>query len=129
MISSAETLLAGQNANLPSTNDPEPPTDTDSTAIDINTLSKPALALLQPTVAGPLVSAYYPDWVSATISPENIDMTCFGWAGFAFVIADQKFTLAFDDLSSPDILKRLVSAVRAKSTKAKISVGSWTSNR
>ena len=73
-------------------------------------------------MAGPLASAYYPDWVSATISPENIDMTCFGWAGFAFVIADQKFRLAFDDLSSPDILKRLVSAARAKGTKVKVSV-------
>ena len=49
-------------------------------------------------------------------------MTCFGWAGFAFVIADQKLRLAFDDLSSPDILKRLVSAARAKGTKVKVSV-------
>ena len=52
------------------------------------------------------------------------------WTGFAFVIPDQKFRLAFDNpSSSPDILKQLVSAVHAKSTKAKISVGSWTSNR
>ena len=133
-ISSAETSSADQNANLPSATDPEPPTETDSTATDTDTSSgstaSPAFALHQPTVTGPLVSAYYPDWVSATLPPENIDMTRFDWIDFAFVIPDQKFRLAFDDpSSSPDILKRLVSAVRAKSTKAKISVGSWTSNR
>ena len=49
-------------------------------------------------------------------------MTRFDWTGFAFVIPDQKFRLAFDDLSSPDILKRLVSAARAKGTKVKVSV-------
>ena len=56
MISSAETLSAGQNANLPSTTDPEPLTETDSTATDTNSLSspttRPAFALLQLTVAG-----------------------------------------------------------------------------
>ena len=56
VISSAETLSAGQNANLPSTTDPEPLTETDSTATDTNSLSspttRPAFALLQLTVAG-----------------------------------------------------------------------------
>ena len=33
-ILSAETLLAGQNANLPSTTDPEPLIELDSTATD-----------------------------------------------------------------------------------------------
>ena len=54
-ISSAETSSAGQNANLPSTADPEPLTEMDSTATD-NTLSsstaRPAFARLQLTVAG-----------------------------------------------------------------------------
>ena len=65
-ISSAETSSADKNANLPSMSDPEPPTEMDSMATDANTLSgstaKPVFALHQPTVAGPLVSAYYPDW-------------------------------------------------------------------
>ena len=56
VISSAETLSAGQNANLPSTTDPEPLTETDSTATDTNSLSspttRPAFALLQLTVVG-----------------------------------------------------------------------------
>ena len=55
-ISSAETLLAGQNANLPSTTDPEPLIELDSTATDTISLSssttRPAFALLQLTVAG-----------------------------------------------------------------------------
>ena len=55
-ISLAETLLAGQNANLPSTTDPEPLIELDSTAIDTISLSssttRPAFALLQLTVAG-----------------------------------------------------------------------------
>ena len=50
-------------------------------------------------------------------------MTHFDQTGFAFVIPDQKFRLAFDNpSSSPDILKRLVSAARAKGTKVKVSV-------
>ena len=56
MISSAETLLAGQNANLPSTTDSEPLIELDSTATDTISLSssttRPAFALLQLTVAG-----------------------------------------------------------------------------
>ena len=55
-------------------------------------------------------------------------MTRIGWTDFAFVIPDQKFRLAFDDPSlSPDIQKRLVSAERAKGTKAKINIGPRTS--
>ena len=65
-ISSAETLSADKSANLPSMSDPEPPREMDSMATDTNTLpgstAKPVFALHQPTVAGPLVSAYYPDW-------------------------------------------------------------------
>ena len=65
-ISSAGLLSAGRNANLPFTTDPEPPTEMDSMATDANTSSgstaKPTFALHQPTVAGLLVSAYYPDW-------------------------------------------------------------------
>ena len=55
-ISSAETLPVGQNTNLLSTTDPEPLTEMDSIATDTNSLSssttRPALALLQLTVAG-----------------------------------------------------------------------------
>ena len=52
-ISLAETLLAGQNANLPSTTYPEPLTEIDSAATDTNTSTAgPAFALLQLTVAG-----------------------------------------------------------------------------
>ena len=56
VILSAETLLAGQNANLPSTTDSEPLIELDSTATDTISLSssttRPAFALLQLTVAG-----------------------------------------------------------------------------
>ena len=56
VILSAETLLAGQNANLPSTTDPEPLIELDSMATDTISLSssttRPAFALLQLTVAG-----------------------------------------------------------------------------
>ena len=55
-ISSAETLPVGQNTNLLSTTDPEPLIELDSTATDTISLSssttRPAFALLQPTVAG-----------------------------------------------------------------------------
>ena len=55
-ISLAETLLAGQNANLPSTTDPEPLIELDSTATGSISLSssttRPAFALLQLSVAG-----------------------------------------------------------------------------
>lgn len=53
-------------------------------------------------------------------------MTRFDWIDFAFVTPDQKFNLAFDDpSSSPDILKRVVSAAHAKGTKVKVSIGGW----
>ena len=55
-ILSAETLLAGQNANLPSTTNPEPLIELDSMATNTISLSssttRPAFALLQLTVAG-----------------------------------------------------------------------------
>ena len=55
-ISSTETLLAGQNANLPSTTDPEPLIELDSLATDTiissRSTTRPAFALLQLTVAG-----------------------------------------------------------------------------
>ena len=45
------------------------------------------------------------------------------WTGFAFVIPDQKLRSAFDNpSSSPDILRRLVSAACAQGTKVKINL-------
>ena len=56
VISSAETLLAGQNANLPSMINPEPLIELDSMATETISLSssttRPAFTLLQLTVAG-----------------------------------------------------------------------------
>lgn len=106
------------------------PSDTDSTPTEtdssVDPSASPAFALHQPTVSGPLISAYYPDWVSSTLPPENIDMTRFDWIDFAFVTPDQKFNLAFDNpSSSPNILQRVVSAAHAKGTKVKVSIGGW----
>ena len=75
MISSAETLLAGQNANLPSTTDPEPLTEMDSTATDTNSLSspttRPAFALLQLTVAGLPLLAMSPTTVFTALATDT----------------------------------------------------------
>lgn len=116
------TLLIPTESISPSVTD-STTTETDSS---VDPSASPAFALHQPTVSGPLVSAYYPDWVSSTLPPESIDMTRFDWIDFAFVTPDQKFNLAFDDpSSSPNILKRVVSAAHAKGTKVKVSIGGW----
>ena len=87
------------------------------------------MAAQTPVVKGPLVSAYYPDWVSSTLPPESIDMTRFDWIDFAFALPDQNFNLGFDDPSVPGILSRLVAAAHAKNTKVKLSIGGWTGSK
>ncbi|THG95934.1 hypothetical protein EW145_g7877 [Phellinidium pouzarii] len=90
----------------------------------------PAVAIQTPVVTGPLVSAYYPDWVVSTLPPEKIDMTRFDWIDYAFVTPDQNFDLQWDDpSSSPGILTRLVSAAHAKGTKVKLSIGGWDGSK
>ena len=74
-ILSAETLLAGQNANLPSTTDPEPLIELDSTATDTISLSssttRPAFALLQLTVAGLPLLATSPTTVLTVLATDT----------------------------------------------------------
>ena len=78
------------------------------------------------SLKGPLLSAYYPDWVASDLAPEKIDMTRFDWIDYAFAIPDKNFNLVWDDPdSSPDILNRLVSAAHSKGTKVKLSIGGW----
>lgn len=91
---------------------------------------EPAVALHTPIVKGPLISAYYPDWVASSLPPESIDMARFDWIDFAFVTPDEKFNLAWDDAStSPGLLKRLVSAAHVKGAKVKVSIGGWSGSR
>lgn len=98
----------------------------DNNASSSSTAVGPAMALDTPIVTGPLLSAYYPDWVASDLAPEKIDMTRFDWIDYAFAIPDKNFNLVWDDPdSSPDILNRLVSAAHSKGTKVKLSIGGW----
>lgn len=108
-------------------------TSTSSSASSNDTFASsaagPAFAAQTPVVKGPLVSAYYPDWVSDSLPPESIDMTRFDWIDFAFALPDQNFNLGWDDPSVPGILSRLVTAAHSKGTKVKLSIGGWTGSR
>ncbi|KAF7292371.1 MPN domain-containing protein [Mycena chlorophos] len=79
---------------------------------------------------GPLVMAYYPDWVGNEFPPEKIDFRRFDWIDFAFALPMSDFTLAFDDPdNAPALLRRLVSAAHAKGKQVKLSVGGWTGSQ
>ena len=85
----------------------------------------PAFAAHTPVVKGPLLSAYYPDWVTDSLPPENIDMSRLDWIDFAFGTLNQDFSVGV----SEDTLNRLVSAAHAKGTKVKLSIGGWDGSR
>lgn len=107
-------------------------TNSNSTAAGstFSTGAGPANAAQTPTVKGPIVSAYYPDWVTSDLPPENIDMSRLDWIDFAFATLDENTNLNFDDPdNSPDILRRLVSAAHDKGTKVKLSIGGWSGSR
>ncbi len=79
----------------------------------------------QPALEGPIVAAYYPDWVLATLPPENIDFARFDWIDYAFTWPGQNLSLLWDSPGSPAILQRLVAVAHANGKKVKISVGGW----
>jgi chitinase len=82
------------------------------------------------TVDTPLVMAYYPDWASASLAPEDIDFTRVDWIDYAFALPDQNFALSWDDpVGSPDLLKRLVQTAHAAGKYVKLSVGGWTGSK
>lgn len=79
---------------------------------------------------GPLVAAYYPDWATGVLSPEDINFGLLNWIDFAFAVPDARNGLTWDDpSSSPSILKRLVAAAHSKKSKVKLSIGGWTGSK
>lgn len=81
-------------------------------------------------IKGPLISAYYPDWVASTLPPEAIDFSRLDWLDFAFAMPAQDFSLAWDDpQDSPALLKRLVAAAHAKHVNVKLSIGGWDGSK
>lgn len=86
----------------------------------------PVSAIAPPALVGPIVAAYYPDWASSVITPEQIDYSRFDWIDFAFAVPTSSFGLTWDDpKAAPNLLSRLVTAAHAKGTKVKLSVGGW----
>lgn len=85
----------------------------------------PQTPFTQPaTKSGPLVMAYYPDWVS--FEPKMIDFSLFDWIDFAFAVPNESFSLT---LENPTALTRLVDVAHAHSRKVKLSVGGWTGSK
>ncbi|KAI4527956.1 glycoside hydrolase [Schizophyllum commune Loenen D] len=74
--------------------------------------------------ASQIVGAYYPDWSTGTIAPENIDFSKYDLLFFAFATPNQSNGLNWDD-GSQSTLKRLVSAAHGAGTKVVLSVGGW----
>ncbi|KLO15905.1 glycoside hydrolase [Schizopora paradoxa] len=107
---------------LPSpTPDDSDPDDGSSNSTD----APPAIAATPPPLKGPIIAAYYPDWVSDTLPPESINFTHLDWVDFAFGMPDAKFNIAWDDDSSTALLSRLVKAAHANNKKVKLSLGGW----
>ncbi|EJU06236.1 glycoside hydrolase [Dacryopinax primogenitus] len=73
-----------------------------------------------------VIAAYYSDWASNIISPEQVDFDRFNWMDFAFAIPDENFNLQFTEDDSEQLLQRLVKAAHAKGKGVKLSIGGWT---
>ncbi|KAL7417620.1 glycoside hydrolase superfamily [Mrakia frigida] len=74
----------------------------------------------------PLVAAYYPDWISDTLTPEQISWDRFDWVDFAFAVLDSNLNLVFTGWNSEDLLNRVVSTAHAAGKQVKLSIGGWT---
>ncbi|KAL1749252.1 glycoside hydrolase family 18 protein [Schizophyllum fasciatum] len=85
---------------------------------------KDALNLKKLAAASQLVGAYYPDWSTGTIAPENIDFSKYDLLFFAFATPNQNNGLNWDD-GSQNTLTRLVKAAHNAGTKVVLSVGGW----
>lgn len=80
--------------------------------------------------SGPLMMAYYPDWVASIFPPENIDFSHFDWIDFAFAVPDAQQNLLWDDPDdAPELLNRLVRAAHAQKCKVKLSIGGWSGSK
>lgn len=106
------------------------PTSTYDPGVASNdTSNTPTDATKRPAV-GPLVMAYYPDWVADSFPPEKIDFSRFDWIDFAFAVPDENYGLGWDGSSTaPDLLGRLVSLAHGKGKKVKLSIGGWTGSK
>ena len=112
---------------------PSAPAPAPAPAPDLSTspdASTSALGLASASAPGPLLMAYYPDWVSSAYPPEKIDFGRFDWIDFAFAVPDGNFALAWDGADdAPDTLRRLVLRAHASGKHVKLSVGGWTGSR
>ncbi|KAI5475768.1 glycoside hydrolase family 18 protein [Pseudohyphozyma bogoriensis] len=73
-----------------------------------------------------IASAYYPDWDATILPPSQVDMTKFDLINYAFALPTSTYGLVWDDTSSGEILKELVSYAHGNNTKVIISVGGWS---
>ena len=86
--------------------------------------------LISASAQGPLVMAYYPDWVGSSYPPENMDFSRLDWIDFAFAIPDQNMALNWDGSdNAPNLLMRIVSRAHASGKHVKLSVGGWTGSK
>ncbi|KAL1674520.1 glycoside hydrolase superfamily [Schizophyllum commune] len=89
-----------------------------------STMSRKDALKFKTKAASQIVGAYYPDWSTGTIAPENIDFSKYDLLFFAFATPNQSNGLNWDD-GSQSTLKRLVSAAHGAGTKVVLSVGGW----
>ncbi|KAL1702144.1 glycoside hydrolase superfamily [Schizophyllum commune] len=89
-----------------------------------STMSRKDALNFKTKAASQIVGAYYPDWSTGTIAPENIDFSKYDLLFFAFATPNQSNGLNWDD-GSQSTLKRLVSAAHGAGTKVVLSVGGW----
>lgn len=89
-----------------------------------STMSRKDALQMKAAAASQIVAAYYPDWSTGTIAPENIDFSKYDLLFFAFATPNESNGLNWDS-GSKNTLSRLVSAAHAAGTKVVLSVGGW----
>lgn len=77
----------------------------------------------------PLVMGYYPSWSSDILAPEKINFTRYDWVVYAFATLNETYQLSFDDSSSSDLLRRVVSAAHVSGGRVQLSIGGWDGSR
>ncbi|WWC72077.1 uncharacterized protein I206_106037 [Kwoniella pini CBS 10737] len=111
-ISVSDTLNISATASVTST----------STSVSASASSSSGLDPIGSTI----MAAYYPDWASSHLSPEQVDWSRFDVVDFAFALPTSDNNLEFTQDDSEDLLKRLVTAGHSNGKRVKLSIGGWT---
>ncbi|RSH80958.1 uncharacterized protein EHS24_008387 [Apiotrichum porosum] len=104
------------------------PTSTPATvsATSTSTSSSAAATSSSASTDGMIMAGYYADWMSDSLTPEDIDWTKFDVVDYAFAEPTSSGGLTFDVSDEGSLLTRLATLAHAAGKKVKLSVGGWT---